>query len=47
MRYLTPFLNTTLQEGLTALMMAVKEGNTSLVEVLVDRADVNIQENVS
>lgn len=38
----------TLQEGLTALMMAVKGGQTATVNTLLKgNADVNIQENVS
>ena len=36
------------QEGLTALMMAVKEGHITVINTLVEsRADINIQENVS
>lgn len=36
------------QEGLTALMMAVKEGHTATVNALLEGcALVNIQENVS
>ena len=35
-----------MQEGLTALMVAVKEGNTSLVQVLIGGTDLNVQENV-
>ena len=36
------------QEGLTALMVAAKEGQTAIVNTLVEgHADINIQENVS
>lgn len=36
------------QEGLTALMMAVKEGHITIVNTLVKScANINIQENVS
>ena len=36
------------QEGLTALMMAVKKGLIAIVNTLVEgHADINIQENVS